>query len=252
MGMSVPDVNLSFSAVFDDFNNKIVNWVQKIIPFNIADVTSELSLCEIACIDAISFDRLSLVDIMSQGKFPKFSITISLIGQARTFQGKALDFTTMNLSTSSFLDLFKSSFKFDFCVVNANCGSGQVCNHSTWTCSSNCGAGYKNVALIGCVKKLFSAVPPTSASASASASAFSKPADVSPAIDYTVYSDAQEAQIDAKIAELESAAKAQAGGLQWFELEKVNIYNLKEHNAALVLHQQKMRGQAVQALGLKA
>ncbi len=97
--------------------------------------------------NSFSLTHLSVAGFMTSGSLPQFQISISIIGQEINFGPTPASITSLGSSVSDFFNTFKNSFSLNFCVVTANCPSGQVC--STFKCVSTCPAGYSNIALIG-------------------------------------------------------------------------------------------------------
>src|SRR5690606_23147947 len=84
-GFPFMDFYLSVTADLSKFNSGVVSWVKSIIPFDTDLFLKEgTSLCALACINSISLTEFSIYD-MTQGKFPKFSISISIIGIRKDF-----------------------------------------------------------------------------------------------------------------------------------------------------------------------
>ena len=156
-GTPVTDFQLSLQADFTVFNNGIISWVEKLIPFGSHATflsNTGLSLCDIACIKQLTFTNFSAVDIVTASGFPSISITISIIGKEVTFGNHPLNFALIKGDLSGLFNEFKSAFSFHFCLVNAQCPSATpICAPlSGFICVAKCPSGYGHLIGFGCVK----------------------------------------------------------------------------------------------------
>mmetsp|Transcript_32092 Transcript_32092/g.62776 ORF Transcript_32092/g.62776 Transcript_32092/m.62776 type:complete len:613 (+) Transcript_32092:520-2358(+) len=132
IGLPVPvtDFVLDIRVSFEKFNEKLINWIKKIIPFNIESwlgLDKLHNLCQIACFEYFGLTDFSVIDMITLTKFPSLEFRLSLVGKSIRIGPLTIDVAGLKQSIYQLFDRIRKFFDLDFCVISWNCDRGYKC-----------------------------------------------------------------------------------------------------------------------------
>jgi hypothetical protein len=144
--IALPDLQFGFDIPVAAIVDGLLKFISSVLPFDFSAINSVLSriglptlqdIFKIVGLKRVALQDFSLVDL-AQGTFPTFIVELTVLGNDVKL--------VVKLNPKAWIDDLISLFKsinlrslLPECVINANCGGGNVCDHTRgWKCYSGC------------------------------------------------------------------------------------------------------------------